>query len=153
LQIQNDIVFLKSNENTMKRPIIILFISLLGFIKMHAQVAPAFPDKMSLSENVNIAGTGSGEIEKDILLNSKGLTLNGKSPSASKITSFRMTLVEMDGSAPKEFFNEVNGEMTPAMIDAIKNAPAGSKLFFEYIKCSGANKTTRTLHPASFILK
>ncbi len=137
----------------MKIFILLFTTSLLSFTNSNAQTAPGFPDRMSLSERVNISGIASGEIEKELLLNSKGLSLSGKSSATSHVTSFRMTLVGKEGEASREFFNEVDGELLPTMLDAIKNAPAGSKLFFEYIKSTGPDNTTHSIHPANFILK
>ena len=136
----------------MKKIVLVLSISLVSFLNSHAQTTPSFPEKISLSEAVNIAGVGSGEIEKQVILNSKGLSLNDKSSLTNHITSFRMTLV-IKGAELKEFFNEVDGELTPQMVDAVKNAPVGSKVFFEYIKSTGPNNTTRSIQAASFILK
>ena len=136
----------------MKQSVFLLFITVVGLMKSYAQTTPAFPEKMSLSSRVNIAGIGSGEIEKEMLLNSQGLSVSDKSFSSYHITSFRLTLVT-PGNSPREFFNEVNGELTPAMQNAIKNAPSGSKLLFEYIKGSDSKKSARSFHPASFTLK
>ncbi len=137
----------------MKKTILILSMSLAGLMIVAAQTSPMFPDKVLLTERVTISGLASGEIEKEVLLHSKGLSLSGKSSSMYHVTSFRMTLVTKEGATPKEFSNEVNGELTPAMLDAIRNAPAESKVLFEYIKCSGPNNTTRSIHYSNFILK
>ena len=141
-----------ANQSKMKKTILILCVSIFVFVKAYPQAAPSFPDKALLSSGVSIAGISKGEIEKDVLLKSKGLSINDKSPSWNRITSFRMTLV-VSGANPQEFVNEVNGQLTPVMNDAIKNAPPGSKLFFEYIKAETRDHSSRSLLPGSFILK
>lgn len=103
-------------------------------------------------EGVLIAGRMQGDITKDELLNSSGLILSEKVASIFHMKSFKMTLVVKE-SEPKEFDNEKNGELTDSMRDAIKNAPAGSKIYFEYITCVDKDNLTRKLHAIALVLK
>jgi hypothetical protein len=102
----------------------------------------------------SIAGKTNGEITREELLNSKGLLLENKPESVSGITSFRITMVEKGNVlGPMDLSNLDNGELTSKMREAIKSAPAGSKIYFEYIKCTNKDGSIRSLSPLNFVLK
>jgi hypothetical protein len=136
----------------MKKSIIILALSFFCFLNSYSQTSAALQDNEQLNEKVNIAGIVKGDIAKEVMLNSKGLSIDDKKNSVYRIVSFRMTIV-IKGTAPKEFYNEKNGELTEEMRDAIKRTSTGSKIYFEYIKCIDENNLTHKFNPAAFILK
>jgi gliding motility-associated protein GldM len=67
-----------------------------------------------------------------------------------RVTSFKITVVRR-GRDPIEINSESN-MLTPAMKDVILQSPLGTKIYFEYIKASLPDKTTRSLNPLNFVL-
>ncbi len=68
-----------------------------------------------------------------------------------KVKTFRMTLIRK-GKDPTEL--EAPGNLiTPAMKSAIQAAGPGAKVYFEYIKASGPDGTTRSLGSVNFVLQ
>jgi gliding motility-associated protein GldM len=68
-----------------------------------------------------------------------------------KVTKFRMTLIKR-GKDPIELDSPSN-LMTPQMKQAISAAGPGAKVYFEYIKASGPDGTTRSLNSVNFVLQ
>jgi hypothetical protein len=68
-----------------------------------------------------------------------------------KVTKFRMTLIKK-GKDPVEL-DSPNNLITPAMKSAISSAGPGAKVYFEYIKASGPDGTTRSLGSVNFVLQ
>lgn len=103
---------------------------------------------------VTIAGKTNGEITREELLDSKGLVIENKPEGVNGISSFRITIVEKGNVlGPADFNNPDNGELTDKMREAIKNVAAGSKIYFEYIKCTLKDGARLSLHPLNFVLK
>jgi gliding motility-associated protein GldM len=67
-----------------------------------------------------------------------------------RIVSFRVTMIRR-GKDPLDLASTSNS-LTPEMKNAIMTAPLGTKLYFEYIKASMPDKTTRQLSPLNFVL-
>jgi gliding motility-associated protein GldM len=67
-----------------------------------------------------------------------------------KITSFKVTMIRR-GKDPLEISAPSN-VLTPQIKDAIMQAPLGTKIYFEYIKASMPDGTTRSLNPLNFVL-
>ena len=135
----------------MKKVILTLSISLMFCIKLFAQNSDSLP-KGFINEKVNIAGIVSGDISKEAMLNSKGLSFDDMASLTYHITAFKLTMIIRDAT-PKAFSNEKNGELTTEMRNAIKSAPVGSKIYFEYIKCADKNNLAHSLYATSFIIK
>jgi hypothetical protein len=135
----------------MKKVILALSISLVICLNLFAQTSGIL-SKGFINEKVNIAGIGSGDISKEALLNSNGLSLYNKASSTYHITFFKMTLF-VSGNKPIELENKNNGQLTAEMRAAIKDAPVGSKLFFEFIKCVDKNNFSHYFSATSFALK
>jgi Zn-dependent membrane protease YugP len=95
----------------------------------------------------SIAGK-TGEMTKDELLNAKGLEMI--SP-AFKVIEFRMSIVGK-GVAYQEI-PTLGSELNDKMRAAIKEASSGTKLFFEYIKCTDENNEIHLVSPFTVILK
>lgn len=68
-----------------------------------------------------------------------------------KVTKFRMTLIKK-GRDPIELDSPSN-LITPQMKQAIQGSGPGSKVYFEYIKASGPDGTTRSLSSVNFVLQ
>jgi gliding motility-associated protein GldM len=68
-----------------------------------------------------------------------------------KVTKFRMTLIKK-GRDPVELDSPSN-LITPQMKQAITGSGPGSKVYFEYIKASGPDGTTRSLGSVNFVLQ
>ena len=68
-----------------------------------------------------------------------------------RVTKFRMTLIRK-GKDPTELEAPSN-LITPAMKSAIQAAGPGAKVYFEYIKASGPDGTTRSLNSVNFVLQ
>lgn len=68
-----------------------------------------------------------------------------------KVTKFRMTLIKK-GKDPVELDAPTN-LITPAMKAAIQGSGPGAKVYFEYIKASGPDGTTRSLGSVNFVLQ
>jgi gliding motility-associated protein GldM len=68
-----------------------------------------------------------------------------------KVKSFRMTLIRK-GKDPTELESTSN-LITPQMKAAIQSAGPGAKVYFEYIKASGPDGTTRSLSSVNFVLQ
>lgn len=128
-----------------------LFLS-IGFSIVNAQSPGKETKSDFLDASVQISGIKSGEIEKDNLLNSSGLSFENSLDSLYRITFYKMTLV-IEGKDLQEFQNSNTGELSSTMINAIKNAPGGSKLFFEYIRCIDKNKSIHSVRATQFVLK
>ena len=96
-----------------------------------------------------------GSITKEEIIKAKTLLLDKDAPSIYYIKSFKMTLV-CKGSDILEFENSNSGELSPPMVESIKNAKAGCKLYFEFIRIEN-NKNhlvSEKFVPAlSFVLK
>ncbi|MEO5572137.1 MAG: gliding motility protein GldM [Bacteroidia bacterium] len=67
-----------------------------------------------------------------------------------RITGFKITVVKR-GKDPVEMDSNSN-LLTQAMKDQILSAPLGTKIYFEYIKATLPDKTTRSLNPLNFVL-
>jgi hypothetical protein len=78
----------------MKKSFVLLTVLFFGFSKSYSQASDSLKNKDFLNEKVNIAGIEKGEISKDILLASKGLSFQGKASAIYHITSFRLTVIE-----------------------------------------------------------
>ncbi len=63
-----------------------------------------------------------------------------------------MTVV-IKGKGIVEFLNETDAKLNQEMQLGIRNAPTGSKLYFEYIKCRNETGDTYLIPPSAFILK
>jgi hypothetical protein len=68
-----------------------------------------------------------------------------------RVKSFRMTLIRK-GKDPTELESTTN-LITPQMKAAIQAAGPGAKVYFEYIKASGPDGTTRSLSSVNFVLQ
>lgn len=68
-----------------------------------------------------------------------------------RVTKFRMTLIKK-GRDPIEL-DSPNNLITPQMKQAIQGSGPGSKVYFEYIKASGPDGTTRSLSSVNFVLQ
>lgn len=67
-----------------------------------------------------------------------------------RIKSFKITVVRR-GRDPIEISSESNA-LSPAMRDAITQSPLGTKIYFEYIRATLPDGTTRSLNPLNFVL-
>jgi gliding motility-associated protein GldM len=67
-----------------------------------------------------------------------------------RVTGFKVTIVKR-GKDPIEIESNSN-LLTQSMKDAILGSPLGTKIYFEYIKASLPDKTTRSLNPLNFVL-
>ena len=114
-----------------------------------AQAQTKEGSQINWNNKASIAGKQGGDLEKEELLNSKGVET---SDSAHHISGFKLTIAIKD-SDPAEFASEHTGKLTVVMHDAIKKAPVGSKLFFEYIYCSTIDNMPHILNPLTFVLK
>lgn len=112
--------------------ILILFIS-----NASAQDTP-------LPSGARISNRYTGSISKQELLAAPGLTLSPDYEKNFVISSFRLTRVRK-GASPVEINNERNGELTESMRELIESSESGDKIYFEYIKCVGADGTRRSL--------
>jgi gliding motility-associated protein GldM len=68
-----------------------------------------------------------------------------------KVNKFRMTLIKK-GRDPVEL-DAPSNLITPAMKAAISGSGPGAKVYFEYIKASGPDGTTRSLGSVNFVLQ
>jgi gliding motility-associated protein GldM len=68
-----------------------------------------------------------------------------------KVTKFRMTLIKK-GRDPVEM-DAPSNLITPGMKAAISGSGPGAKVYFEYIKASGPDGTTRSLGSCNFVLQ
>lgn len=135
----------------MKPFLIISFLLPLTFCLANAQTTEDSTLNSFVSEKISISGIEKGEIEKTKLISSKGLEFLNKSYTAYKIAAYRLTLV-LKGQGLLEFSNN-SGELTEDMKEAIKESPAGTKLFFEYIRCLDPEGGNRPVLPTEFVLK
>ena len=152
--MKNNLILTKTSSGyfIMKATIAIQIFFFFGFSLVNAQNSGKETKSDFLDPTVQISGIKSGEIEKDKLLNSSGLTFGKSLDSAYKITYYKMTLV-IKGRDLQEFQNSNTGELSSTMTNAIKNAPVGSKLFFEYIRCMDHNKSIHSVRATQFVLK
>jgi hypothetical protein len=100
-----------------------------------------------------LAGSKGGPIAKEILAASPGIVVSMENFDFELffiITSFRMTLV-CRGRDPIEIGSESN-LLTATMKQLILSAPAGSKIYFEYIRARLPDSTTRSLAPLNFVI-
>jgi len=67
-----------------------------------------------------------------------------------RVTGFKVTIVKR-GKDPIEIESNSN-LLTQAMKDQILGSPLGTKIYFEYIKATLPDKTTRSLNPLNFVL-
>jgi len=105
-----------------------------------------------LQGDATLAGKVGGNISKNDLLENEELYLLDPSGEDCNISSYRLTLV-VKGNSPIELFNEVNGKITDAMIRAIKQAPSGSLMYIEYIKCKNEQGWTKKLKAMNFTIQ
>lgn len=68
----------------------------------------------------------------------------------ARIKSFKITVVRR-GRDPIEISSESNA-LTGAMKDAISQSPLGTKVYFEYVRATLPDGTTRSLNPLNFVL-
>jgi len=67
-----------------------------------------------------------------------------------KVINFKMTIVRK-GRDPVELSS--NGNLfSPQMKSLIQGSPIGTKVYIEYIKATGPDKTVRSLSPVNFVL-
>ena len=100
-----------------------------------------------------LSGSKGGPIAKEILAASPAIVVlmeNFDFELFFRITSFKMTMV-CRGRDPIELDSDSN-LLTPFMKQVILGAPAGSRIFFEYIRASGPDSTIRSLSPLNFVL-
>lgn len=140
------------NSGNMKNVILIFAFVIAGTLSLIAQSSKGTANPGFLNKKVNFAGVDSGEIEKSVLIKSKKLSFDEKASSGYKITTFKMTLVTKEGDQ-LSFGNDKDGELTAAMLEALAKAPAGSKLFFEYIRCVDENGVSHALQAIHYVLK
>ncbi|HEX5002015.1 MAG TPA: GldM family protein [Bacteroidia bacterium] len=115
-------------------------------------VVVAQNNPVKLSSAAQVGNKHSGNIDKNELIEAGKLTLNEQYNTTYAIRSFRITLVRFQ-QQPVELSNESGGEFTPEMIELIKSAESGNKIYFEYIKCSNLdNSTMLSLSALSFII-
>lgn len=127
--------------------ILSLFVSTtIGAQTMKDSTASGF-----LTEKVSISGIEKGPIEKSKLLSSKGLEFSDGNKNGYKILGYRLTLVMKDRDLL--MLDNSSGELSTEMIAAIKDAPLGSKLFFEYIRCMDKEGHYRPAYATEFVLK
>lgn len=69
-----------------------------------------------------------------------------------KVTKFKMSLYRK-GKDPVELEQNSGNIFTPEMKAALGSASPGSKVYFEYVKASGPDGTTRSLAPVNFVLQ
>lgn len=152
--MKNNLILTKTSSGyfIIKATIAIQIFLFFGFSIVNAQNSGKETKSDFLDAIVQISGIKSGEIEKDKLLNSSGLTFDKSLDSVYKITYYKMTLV-IKGQDLQELENSNTGELSSTMIDAIQNAPSGSKLFFEYIRCMDHNKIIHSVRATQFVLK
>jgi hypothetical protein len=131
--------------------IIILTLVLLNCISLTKANILDSSDTSFVKEKISISGIEKGLIYKEVLLASKGLAFRDSSAKLFKIVGFKLSmfiknkdLIELDTNS---------GELSREMIDAIKSAPPGTKLFFEYIRCIDSAGVNRTVLPTQFTLK
>ncbi len=131
-----------------------LYIFILTIFVSTTVVAQTMKDTTAsdfLTEKVSISGIEKGPIEKSKLLSSKGLEFSDGIKNGYKILGYRLTLV-MKGRDLLVLDNS-SGDLSTEMIAAIKDAPLGSKLFFEYIRCLDKEGHNRPVFATEYVLK
>jgi hypothetical protein len=110
--------------------------------------------KVNFIGKATLLGKNRGEISRKDLLDSKGiLPEKHLLDSGYKVVSFRLTIVKYDGDPMEVMENKESGLFTDEMINEIKGAKDGSRLYFEFVECSLGSGARKNLHPAAFILK
>jgi gliding motility-associated protein GldM len=101
-----------------------------------------------------IGGKKGGSINKSVLAAQSSVNSimeNFDFELYFKVKSFRMTLIRR-GKDPVEM-DAKSSRITADMKRAIRKAGPGSKVYFEYIKASGPDGTTRKLSSVNFVLQ
>ena len=134
----------------MKNAVIILFV-LINHISLSNATTPDSSDTGFVKEKISISGIEKGPIDKSVLLSSKGLAFQDSSAKLFKIIGFKLSifiknkdLIELDTKS---------SELSSEMINAIKSAPTGTKMFFEYIRCIDNSGVNRAVLATQFTLK
>ncbi len=104
-----------------------------------------------VKEKISISGIEKGLIYKEVLLASKGLAFRDSSAKHFKILGFKLSLYIKNKDLIE--LASKNGELPGEMIDALKSAPPGTKVFFEYIRCIDNAGVNRAVLPTQFTLK
>jgi hypothetical protein len=104
-----------------------------------AKTAPLVP---------TIAGKLGGKMTKDELLNGKGIIVTD---TTFKVTEFKMSITGKNVKYKE--FSATGNELNDDMRAAIKNAPAGTKIYFEFVKCAKEKCESRMSAPIQVILK
>jgi len=135
----------------MKNIIIISLVFLSSISLSKAEMNPDSSDTGFVKEKISISGIEKGLIDKEILLSSKGLVFQDSTAKLFKIVGFKLSLFIKNKDLIE--LDTYSGEISDEMKSAIKSAPSGSKLFFEYIRCvDNTGKNTAVL-PTQFTLK
>ncbi len=135
----------------MKNIIIISLVFLNCISLSKAETNPDSSDTGFVKEKISISGIEKGLIEKEIILSSKGLTFQDSSAKLFQIKGFKLSMF-IKNKDLIELVNN-NGQLSAEMINTIKSAPPGTKLFFEYIRCIDNAGVNRTVLPTQFTLK
>jgi len=101
-----------------------------------------------------IGGKKGGSINKSVLAAQSSVNSimeNFDFELFFRVKSFRMTLIRR-GKDPIEM-DAKDSRLTSDMKRAIRGAGPGSKVYFEYIKASGPDGTTRSLSSVNFVLQ
>lgn len=101
-----------------------------------------------------IGGKKGGSINKSVLAAQSSVNSimeNFDFELFFRVKSFRMTLIRR-GKDPIEM-DARDSRLTADMKRAIRSAGPGSKVYFEYIKASGPDGTTRSLSSVNFVLQ
>jgi len=100
-----------------------------------------------------VAGKKGGPINKSVLAAQPGpvsIMENFDFELYFKVINFKMTIVRK-GRDPVELSS--NGNLfSPQMKSLIQGSPIGTKVYIEYIKATGPDKTVRSLSPVNFVL-
>ncbi|MFI5218506.1 MAG: gliding motility protein GldM [Bacteroidia bacterium] len=99
------------------------------------------------------ANSKGGPINKNLLAAQPGIVSimeNFDFELYFKVKTFKMTMVRK-GRDPIEIDSPSN-LLTSQMKELINTSPIGTKVYFEYIRASGPDGTTRSLSPLNFVL-
>ncbi|HNS11905.1 MAG TPA: hypothetical protein PKM97_04775 [Bacteroidia bacterium] len=83
---------------------------------------------------VNVGGISEGVISKETLIRAGELRVPKHAEGYYVLASFRLTHVRMMDGTLVEFNPTTDGRLTEEMINEIKQAKNGDKLYFEFIK-------------------
>lgn len=128
----------------------IVFFSIVGSIGLFGQESAM--DRYKKYYHATVSGRMEGEISKDDVLRAGGLTLNDSLVDRYKIIHFKLTLI-CKGKDEESFEQHLNNRFTPLMLDAIRKAQPGCKMYVEYIKLMSADSEYVQLSAMAFRLK